>query len=92
MRPAVVCIEQRFDIETIEGEKAKSTTLPLWAFDVHSSRDGKTYPAVIVGLDPFSNPGSVSMLTNVAPVLPRAAPLKSIDLPERPIPSSHRSP
>jgi hypothetical protein len=60
---------QGIDLDTVKGEIAKSTTLPLWTFDVHSSRDGQSYPGVMVGLDPFNNPGSVSVVTNVIPVI-----------------------
>lgn len=60
---------QGIDLETIKGEMAKSTTIPLWTFDQHSSRDGNSYPGVMVGLDPFNNPGSVSVPTKVIPVI-----------------------
>ena len=60
---------QGIDMDTIKGEIAKSTTLPLWTFDAHSSRDGNSYPGVMVGLNPFNNPGSVSVPTNVVPVI-----------------------
>jgi len=40
---------QGVDLDAIKGEMAKSTTLPLWTFDVHSSRDGQSYPGVMVG-------------------------------------------
>ena len=45
-----------------------ATTLPLWTFDVVSSRDGNTYPGVMVGLDPFNSPGRVTVPTKVIPV------------------------
>jgi len=60
---------QGVDLDAIKGEMAKSTTLPLWTFDVHSSRDGQSYPGVMVGLDPFTSPGSVSVPTQVIPVI-----------------------
>jgi hypothetical protein len=60
---------QGIDIDTIKGEMAKGTTLPLWIFDAHSSRDGNSYPGVMVGLDPFNNPGSVSVPTKVVPLI-----------------------
>jgi len=60
---------QGVDMEAIKGEMAKGTTLPLWTFDAHSSRDGNTYPGVMVGLDPFNNPGSVSVPTDVVPLI-----------------------
>jgi hypothetical protein len=47
---------------------ATATTLPLWTFDVVASRDGNTYPGVMVGLDPFHSPGSVTVPTFVVPV------------------------
>jgi hypothetical protein len=60
---------QGIDMDTIKGEMAKGATLPLWTFDAHSSRDGNTYPGVMVGLDPFNNPGSVSVPTKVVPLI-----------------------
>jgi hypothetical protein len=60
---------QGVDLDAIKGEMATSTTLPLWTFDAHSSRDGQSYPGVMVGLDPFNNPGSVSVVTNVIPLI-----------------------
>jgi hypothetical protein len=45
-----------------------ATTLPLWTFDVLSSRDGNSYPGVMVGLDPFNKPGSVTVPTKVVPL------------------------
>src|SRR6516162_5858579 len=57
------------DMEAIKGEMAKSTTLPMWTFDAHSSRDGNSYPGAMVGLDPFTSPGSVSVPTKVVPVI-----------------------
>ena len=59
------------DMEAIKGEMAKSTTLPMWTFDAHSSRDGNSYPGAMVGLDPFTSPGSVSVPTKVVPVIIR---------------------
>ena len=47
---------------------ASATTLPLWTFDVTSSRDGNTYPGVMVGLNPFNNAGSVSVPTLIVPL------------------------
>ena len=62
---------QGVDMEAIKGEIAKSATLPLWTFDFPSSRDGNSYPGAMVGLDPFTSPGSVSVPTNVVPVIIR---------------------
>ena len=45
-----------------------ATTLPLWTFDVESSRDGNHYPGVMVGRDPFNKPGSVTVPTKVVPL------------------------
>jgi hypothetical protein len=59
----------RIDLETIKGEMAKSATLPLWTFDVHSSRDGNSYAGAMVGRDPYNNPGSVSVVTYVIPLI-----------------------
>ena len=53
---------------TSAASPAASTTLPLWTFDVVSSRDGNTYPGVMVGLDPFHSPGSVTVPTFVIPL------------------------
>ena len=60
---------QTVDLATIQEESAKGKTLPLWTFDVYSSRDGASYPGVMVGMDPFNNPGSVSIPTNVVPLI-----------------------
>src|SRR6516225_1835279 len=62
---------QGVDMEAIKGEIAKSATLPLWTFDSPSSRDGNSYPGAMVGLDPFTSPGSVSVPTKVVPVIIR---------------------
>ena len=62
---------QGVDMEAIKGEIAKSATLPLWTFDFPSSRDGNSYPGAMVGLDPFTSPGSVSVPTKVVPVIIR---------------------
>ncbi len=62
---------QRIDLETVKGAiaTASATTLPVWTFDVHSSRDGNNYVGAMVGRDPFNNPGSVSVPTMVVPLI-----------------------
>jgi hypothetical protein len=61
------------DIGTVEGAMASSamatSTLPLWTFDVTASRDGNTHSGVMVGRNPFNDPGSVSVPTNVVPLI-----------------------
>lgn len=57
------------DLATIQAESAKATTLPIWTFDVHSSRDGNNYVGAMVGRDPFNNPGSVSVPVYVIPLI-----------------------
>lgn len=44
-------------------------TLPLWTYKVHSSRDGNHYPGVMVGGDPFKNPGTTKVPTFVVPLI-----------------------
>jgi hypothetical protein len=56
------------DTETIESA-GTTATLPVWTFDAFSSRDGQNYEGVMVGRDPFNNPGSVSVPTNVVPLI-----------------------
>ena len=46
-----------------------SGTIPLFTFDVHSSRDGNHYIGTMVGRSPFNNPGSVSVTTHVIPLI-----------------------
>jgi hypothetical protein len=60
---------QSIDIETIKSAAATTATLPLWSFDALSSRDGHDYQGVMVGRDPFNNPGSVSVPTIVVPLI-----------------------
>ncbi|MBV8357634.1 MAG: hypothetical protein JO189_06815 [Deltaproteobacteria bacterium] len=60
---------QSIDIDTIRSAAATTATLPLWSFDALSSRDGHHYEGVIVGRDPFNNPGSVSVPTIVVPLI-----------------------
>lgn len=60
------------DMDTIRsasGTASGTATLPLWTVNAHSSRDGHDYEEVIVGLNPFDNPGSVSVPTNVVPLI-----------------------
>jgi hypothetical protein len=40
-------------IETARRQSAAATTLPLWGFNVNSSRDGNNYSGTIVGRSPF---------------------------------------
>jgi hypothetical protein len=46
-----------------------SGTLPLFTFDVQSSRDHNHYIGTMVGRSPFNNPGSVSVTTHVVPLI-----------------------
>ena len=45
-----------------------SGMLPLWLFNVESTRDGNDYTGVMVGRDPFNGGGSASVPTYVIPV------------------------
>src|SRR5215469_1875293 len=55
------------DMEAIRS--AATATLPVWTFDAFSSRDGHHYEGVMVGRDPYNNPGSVSVPTKVVPLI-----------------------
>ncbi len=46
-------------------------TLPVWNFNVRSSRDGHHHSGTMVGTSPFSNPGSTSVATQVIPLIIR---------------------
>jgi hypothetical protein len=59
---------QGIDLDTIRSVKA-TEKLPLWTFDALSSRDGERHQGVMVGRDPFNNPGSVSVSTTVIPLI-----------------------
>jgi hypothetical protein len=57
------------DAATVGTAMSSGATLPLWTFDVHSTRDGLKYPGVMVGRNPFTNPGSVTVPTKVVPLI-----------------------
>jgi hypothetical protein len=48
---------------------ATGPTLPLWRYHVHSSRDGHDYTGVMVGVDPSANNQTVSVPTQIIPVV-----------------------
>ena len=49
---------------------ASSSTLPLFAYDVTSSRDGNTYTGAIVGSSPFNGGnGQTSITTQIIPLI-----------------------
>src|SRR5215472_11023383 len=54
---------------TLPNTPAASTHLPTFAYTVTSSRDGNTYSGVMVGDDPFSSSGSVSIPTELVPII-----------------------
>jgi hypothetical protein len=60
---------QGIDMDTIENAAATTATLPVWRFDALSSRDGHHYQGVMVGRNPFNDPGSVSVPTYVVPLI-----------------------
>lgn len=49
-------------------ENGDGQGLPLWTFQVHSSRDGKSYPGAMVGSNPFTNPETTTVPTVVIPI------------------------
>ncbi|MBV9484072.1 MAG: hypothetical protein JO249_25475, partial [Acidobacteria bacterium] len=54
-------------LNTATGESGK--TLPLWTFFVESTRDGNGYTGVMVGRNPFNGGGSVSVPTQIIPLI-----------------------
>lgn len=44
-------------------------TLPLWTFNVKGSRDGDRHLGVMVGRDPFRNPGTARVPTFIVPLI-----------------------
>jgi len=54
---------------TLPNTPAASTHLPTFGYTVTSSRDGNTYSGVMVGDDPFSSSGSVSIPTELVPII-----------------------
>lgn len=54
---------------TLPNTAAASVPLPTFAYTVTSSRDGNTYSGVMVGDDPFSSSGSVSIPTELVPII-----------------------
>ena len=54
---------------TLPNTPAASAQLPTFAYTVSSSRDGNTYSGVMVGDDPFSSSGSVSIPTELVPII-----------------------
>jgi hypothetical protein len=49
---------------------AASSTLPLWTFNVKSSRDGNNYTGVMVGTNPFSGgDGQTPVTTQIVPLI-----------------------
>jgi hypothetical protein len=53
------------------GSASKSSSLPLFTFDVQSDRDGQNYTGVMVGADPFSKHGNkeTHVKTFIIPVI-----------------------
>ena len=51
------------------GAASSGSTLPLWTFLAHASRDGHQYPGAMVGRDPFNNPGPTDVATQVIPLI-----------------------
>jgi hypothetical protein len=50
-------------------QSSGGSTLPLWTFQVRSSRDGHQYPGAMVGRDPFHNPGPTDVPIEVIPLI-----------------------
>lgn len=51
------------------GTIVVSDSLPMWAFDIKGSRDGDHHQGVMVGGDPFRNPGTTRVATYVVPLV-----------------------
>jgi len=56
--------------ETFAGSNA-DPTLPVWNFNVRSSRDGHRHAGTMVGTSPFTSPGSTSVPVQVVPLIIR---------------------
>lgn len=50
-----------------------SQGLPLWTFDVESSRDGSHYTGVIVGRNPYTDPATARIKTFIVPLVIKTA-------------------
>lgn len=51
------------------GSLDVSNTLPLWTFDIVSSRDGDHHQGVMVGHDPFTRAGTAQIPTFIVPLI-----------------------
>lgn len=51
------------------GSLVVSESLPLWTFDIKGSRDGDHHLGVMVGGDPFRNPGTTKVATYIVPLI-----------------------
>ena len=54
---------------TIATDSKSEPNLPLWTFTVRSSRDGNHYPGVMVGRNPFNDPGPSNVPTEIVPLI-----------------------
>jgi hypothetical protein len=53
------------------GSIRLGNTLPFWTFDIKGSRDGDHHQGVMVGHDPFKNPGTDRIPTYIVPLIIR---------------------
>ncbi|HZQ51844.1 MAG TPA: hypothetical protein VFB14_06580 [Bryobacteraceae bacterium] len=53
----------------LSTDAAASSTLPLWFYNVTSSRDGNGYFGIMVGNDPFNTGGTANVPTYVIPLM-----------------------
>jgi hypothetical protein len=51
------------------GSIGVGNTLPLWTFNIKGSRDGDHHLGVMVGRDPFRNPGTAHVPTFIVPLI-----------------------
>ena len=52
-----------------EDDGGSRGSLPLWTFRLQAARDGQSYSGAMVGRNPFTNPGKVSVPTVVIPLI-----------------------
>ena len=55
--------------QAMAGSAGSGDALPLFTFNVQSNRDNNNYTGVMVGRDPFNGGGSVSVSTQIVPLI-----------------------
>jgi hypothetical protein len=71
VKPGQSLVVEKIKKDLASTGSSSATSLPLWVYNVESSRDGNDYTGVMVGANPFTRSGkkNVSVKTYVVPLI-----------------------